>query len=84
VSGVGDSDRIGFISNAYDRKTGVRSGTDWVRLIELLDLRLHRVVTSPHYGDGTNDGTPAGKNRRQDGRQKVSNARKGERKSKGN
>jgi hypothetical protein len=26
--------------------TDVRSGTDWIRLITLLDLRLHRVVYS--------------------------------------
>jgi hypothetical protein len=37
---------------------------------------------SSHYGDGTYDGTPADKNRRQDGRQYKSNARKSGRKSK--
>jgi hypothetical protein len=37
--------------------TGVRSGIDWIKLIRLLDLRLHRVVISPHYGDTTDDGT---------------------------
>jgi hypothetical protein len=41
VSEVGGSDRIGFFSSGYDRKhvtTGIRSGTDWIRLIRLLDL----------------------------------------------
>jgi hypothetical protein len=28
-------------------------------------VRLHRVVISPHYGDTTDDGTPAGQNQRQ-------------------
>jgi hypothetical protein len=68
VSEVGGSDRIGFFSSVYDRKhvtTGIRSGTGWVRLIRLLDLQLHRVVISPHYGDTTDDGTLADKNRNQ-------------------
>jgi hypothetical protein len=37
VSGVGGSDRIGFTRSGYDRKyvtTGVRSGTDWIGVIE--------------------------------------------------
>jgi hypothetical protein len=37
---------------------------------------------SPHYGAGTNHGTPAIKNRREDGRQYKNIARKGGRKSK--
>jgi hypothetical protein len=32
---------------------------DWIRVIDLLDLRLHRVVTWPHYRDTTDDGTLA-------------------------
>jgi hypothetical protein len=38
-----------------------------VGLLELLDLRVHHIVTAPFYknGDATNDGTPAGKNGRQ-------------------
>jgi hypothetical protein len=40
---------------------------DWIRVIELLDLRLHRIVIYPHYGDTTDDGTPAGQNRHQQG-----------------
>jgi CHASE3 domain sensor protein len=53
VSVVGCSDRIGFISG-YDRKfvtTGVKKWS------ELLDLRVHRVVTAQLYenGDTTDD-----------------------------
>jgi hypothetical protein len=29
-------------------------------MIKLLDLRLHHVITSPHYGDATDDETPTG------------------------
>jgi hypothetical protein len=46
VSEIGGSDRIGFFSSGYDRKyatTGLRSGTDWIRL---LDLRLHCILVS--------------------------------------
>jgi hypothetical protein len=39
--------------------TVVRSCTVLIRLIRLLDLRFNRVVISPHYGNGTNDGMPA-------------------------
>jgi hypothetical protein len=81
VSEVGGSDRIGFISSDYDSKyvtiwcqqsrshklqtTGVRSCIDWIGLIGLLDLRLHRVLISPHYGDSTDDGSSGGQNGRQ-------------------
>jgi hypothetical protein len=49
--------------------TGIGSGMDWIRLIRLLDLQLHPVLIITHYGDGPNDGTPAGKNQHQDGHQ---------------
>jgi hypothetical protein len=29
------------------------------------ELRIYSAVISPHYGDTTDDGTPAGKNERQ-------------------
>jgi hypothetical protein len=41
VSEVGGSDHIGFFSSGYDHyymTTGVRGGTDWIRLIRLLEL----------------------------------------------
>jgi hypothetical protein len=66
VSEVGGSNNIEFFSSGYDRKyvaTGMRSGTDWIRL---LGLRLHRVVLWTHYEDGTNNGnaeSSAGKGR---------------------
>jgi hypothetical protein len=44
--------------------TVVRSGTDWIRVIEVLDFRIYLVVTSPYYGDATDDGTAAGQNGR--------------------
>jgi hypothetical protein len=37
VSEVGDSDRIGFVTSGFDRKyatTGVRSGADWIGVID--------------------------------------------------
>jgi hypothetical protein len=36
-----------------------------IESIELLDLRLHCLVLSPHYEDGTNIGTLSGQNGRQ-------------------
>jgi hypothetical protein len=34
-----------------------------VGLFELLDLRVHHVVISPHYRDATDNGNPAGHGR---------------------
>jgi hypothetical protein len=31
-------------------------------MIKISDLRLHQILISPHYGDATDDGTPAGRN----------------------
>jgi hypothetical protein len=31
-----------------------------VGLFELFDVRMYRVVISPHYGDATDDGNPIG------------------------
>jgi hypothetical protein len=53
------------LSHPIHATTGVRSGTDWNKLIRLLDLRLRRVVISPYYVDARDDGTPAGKDGRQ-------------------
>jgi hypothetical protein len=65
VSEVGGSNRIGFIGTGYNHKirdNGVKSSMDWIRVIELFDLRLYHVVILPHYGDTTDDGTPVGQN----------------------
>jgi hypothetical protein len=32
----------------------------WIKLIRLLNLRVHHMVISPYYGDATDDGNPAG------------------------
>jgi hypothetical protein len=81
MSEVGGPDSIGFFSSGYNSKyvTNVLEVEDWIKLIRLLVLTLHRVVIEPHYGDATDDGTPAGQNERQ----YKSNARKGRHKSKG-
>jgi hypothetical protein len=35
-----------------------------IELIKLLDIRLHTIITLPHYEDGTNGGMSAGLNKK--------------------
>jgi hypothetical protein len=46
----------------YEHDSDVKSRVDWIRLIRLLDHKIALGSISLHYGDGTNDGMPAGKN----------------------